>query len=123
MATRSGNVDPGMLLELMREEYSEDQMARILQKESGLKGLSGLSGDMREIREAAADGHNGAIKPSRSSATGSFSCSVPWLARCGALMCWPHRWDRGARQCAAVGASGRPGLVGCGGGNADRAGG
>ena len=62
MATRSGNVDPGLLLELMREGYSEDEMARILQKESGLKGLSGLSGDMREIREAAVDGHNGAIR-------------------------------------------------------------
>ena len=28
MATRSDNVDPGMLLGLMREGYSEDQMAR-----------------------------------------------------------------------------------------------
>ncbi|CRY90924.1 acetate kinase [Synechococcus sp. WH 8103] len=62
MATRSGNIDPGLLLELMREGYSEDQMATILQKESGLKGLSGLSGDMRTIREAAANGHNGAIQ-------------------------------------------------------------
>ena len=62
MATRSGSVDPGMLLELMREGYNEDQMARILQKESGLKGLSGISGDMREIREAAGQGHNGAIR-------------------------------------------------------------
>ena len=33
MATRSGNVDPGLLLELMREGYSEDQIATILQKE------------------------------------------------------------------------------------------
>ena len=62
MATRSGSIDPGLLLELMREGYSEDQMARILQKESGLKGLSGLSGDMRDIREASAHGHNGAIR-------------------------------------------------------------
>ena len=37
-------------------------MARILQKQSGLKGLSGLSGDMREIREAAGEGHNSAIE-------------------------------------------------------------
>ena len=37
-------------------------MARILQKESGLKGLSGISGDMRAIREAAGQGHNGAIR-------------------------------------------------------------
>ena len=61
MATRSGNLDPGLMLGLMREGYSADQMSAILQKESGLKGLSGFSGDMREIREAAAAGHSGAI--------------------------------------------------------------
>ena len=62
MATRSGSIDPGLLLELMREGYSADAMADILQKDSGLKGLSGLSGDMREIRAAAGNGHNGAIR-------------------------------------------------------------
>ena len=62
MATRSGSIDPGLLLEMMREGYGEDAMADILQKQSGLKGLSGLSGDMREIRAAAASGHNGAIR-------------------------------------------------------------
>ena len=62
MATRSGSIDPGLLLELMREGYSADAMAEILQQESGLKGLSGLSGNMREIRAAAEDGHNGAIR-------------------------------------------------------------
>ena len=62
MATRSGSIDPGLLLELMRKGYSADAMADILQKDSGLKGLSGLSGDMREIRAAAGNGHNGAIR-------------------------------------------------------------
>ena len=62
MATRSGNLDPGLMLGLMREGYSADQMSAILQKESGLKGLSGFSGDMREIREAAVEGHAGAIE-------------------------------------------------------------
>ena len=62
MATRSGSIDPGLLLELMREGFSSDAMADILQKESGLKGLSGLSGDMREIRTAAKSGHKGAIR-------------------------------------------------------------
>ena len=46
----------------MREGYSEDEMAKILQKDSGLKGLFGLGGDMRAIREAAVEGHNGAIR-------------------------------------------------------------
>ena len=62
MATRSGSVDPGLLLELMREGYDAERMADILQKESGLKGLSGLSGDMRELRTATSNGHNGAIR-------------------------------------------------------------
>ena len=62
MATRSGTIDPGLMLGLMREGYSADQTSAMLQKESGLKGLSGLSGDMREIREAAGEGHHGAIR-------------------------------------------------------------
>ena len=62
MATRSGSIDPGLLLELMREGYGCEAMADILQKKSGLKGLSGLSGDMQEIRVAAANAHNGAIR-------------------------------------------------------------
>ena len=60
MATRSGSVDPGLLLELMREGFSEAELAELLQKQAGLKGLSGLSGDMREIRAQAATGHGGA---------------------------------------------------------------
>ena len=62
MATRSGSVDPGLLLALMREGYGETEIATILQKQSGLKGLSGFSGDMREIRASAANGDNGAIR-------------------------------------------------------------
>ena len=61
MASRSGSVDPGLLLELMREGVGEAELANLLQKQAGLKGLSGLSGDMREIREQAAAGHQGAL--------------------------------------------------------------
>lgn len=60
MASRSGNVDPGLLLELLRDGMNEAELADLLQKQAGLKGLSGLSGDMREIREQAAAGHQGA---------------------------------------------------------------
>jgi acetate kinase len=50
MGTRSGAVDPGILIYLMRHRgLGADQMDRMLNRESGLKGVSGISGDMREI--------------------------------------------------------------------------
>jgi acetate kinase len=53
MATRSGSVDPGMLLWLMeREGLSAAEMSDALEHRSGLLGLSG-SADMREILERA----------------------------------------------------------------------
>jgi acetate kinase len=53
MATRSGDVDPGLLLFLQRAEgLTPDRMERLLNEESGLLGLSGVSGDMRALLEA-----------------------------------------------------------------------
>jgi acetate kinase len=49
MATRSGSVDPGLLLWLQQHEgLSVDEMADALEHESGLLGLAGTS-DMREL--------------------------------------------------------------------------
>jgi acetate kinase len=49
MATRSGSVDPGLVLWLQRQEgVSADDMADALEHESGLLGLAG-TGDMREL--------------------------------------------------------------------------
>jgi acetate kinase len=57
MGTRSGSIDPGILLYQMREKgFSADQLGGVLNRESGLKGISGLSGDMREIAAAIAQG-------------------------------------------------------------------
>ncbi len=58
MGTRSGTVDPGILIHLVRhcQDTAED-LDRILNKESGLKGLSGISGDMREVLQAAEQGN------------------------------------------------------------------
>jgi acetate kinase len=54
MATRSGSVDPGVLIWVLRHTpLSVDDLARALDRESGLLGLSGTSGDMREVLEAA----------------------------------------------------------------------
>jgi len=60
MASRSGSVDPGLLLHQLRAGLTVEELERQLQKESGLRGLSGLSGDMRQLREAAATNHAGA---------------------------------------------------------------
>lgn len=58
MGTRSGSIDPGILIFLVRNcGYQADQLDHILNKESGLKGLSGLSADMREILAAIDQGN------------------------------------------------------------------
>lgn len=56
MATRSGDIDPGIIGVLARRRnHSLSEIEDILQHESGLLGISGISGDMRElIREAEA---------------------------------------------------------------------
>jgi acetate kinase len=49
MATRSGSVDPGLLLWLLEHgEMSERELADALEHDSGLKGLAGTA-DMREV--------------------------------------------------------------------------
>jgi len=58
MGTRSGSIDPGILIHLVRHcGCRAEDLDRILNRESGLKGISGISGDMREILAAAAQGH------------------------------------------------------------------
>jgi acetate kinase len=50
MGTRSGSIDPGILIHLLRtDEYTADSLDRLLNRESGLLGLSGVSNDLREI--------------------------------------------------------------------------
>ncbi len=57
MGTRSGSVDPGILIHLVRRGgYCAEDLDRMLNRESGLKGVSGISGDMREIVAAMARG-------------------------------------------------------------------
>jgi acetate kinase len=61
MATRSGSVDPGLLLWLLqREAVSVREMAAALEHESGLRGLAG-SADMAAVLEAAESGERRAV--------------------------------------------------------------
>jgi acetate kinase len=58
MATRSGAIDPGILLHVQqRHGLSADQVETALNRESGLLGVSGVSGDMRDVLAAARTGH------------------------------------------------------------------
>ncbi len=50
MGTRSGALDPGVLLYLMEQGWGHDQIQRLLYKQSGLLGVSGESADMRTLR-------------------------------------------------------------------------
>jgi acetate kinase len=58
MGTRSGSVDPGLLLELLDDgRLSLDELRTALQRESGLLGVSGVAADLRGVQEAAANGN------------------------------------------------------------------
>lgn len=53
MATRGGDLDPGVLLHLTRDQgMSQDALAHLLSHEAGLAGLSGRGGDLRELLAA-----------------------------------------------------------------------
>lgn len=52
MGTRSGDLDPAVVLHIMtKEELSMHEANTMLNKHSGIQGLSGISSDMREIEE------------------------------------------------------------------------
>jgi acetate kinase len=65
MGSRCGSIDPGIPVYLLRHggaglrpaDSGADDLDRIFNRESGLKGISGISGDMREILEAIAEGN------------------------------------------------------------------
>ena len=52
MGSRTGNLDPGVMIHLMREGMSADQLEMMLYKQSGWLGLSGLCSDMRTLIES-----------------------------------------------------------------------
>jgi acetate kinase len=58
MGSRSGDLDPAILLHVMaKEELGASELNALLNKHSGLLGLSGLSNDMRKLLEAEGAGN------------------------------------------------------------------
>jgi acetate kinase len=55
MGTRTGDLDPGVLLYLLRERhYDAEKLERLVDHESGLRGVSGLTSDMKTLLESRA---------------------------------------------------------------------
>ncbi len=55
MGTRSGDLDPGVLVYLMRDRnFDVSRIESLVNHRSGLLGVSGISSDMRRLHEAAA---------------------------------------------------------------------
>jgi acetate kinase len=86
MGTRSGDVDPNLHSYLSRAlGWSLEQIDRVLNHDSGLKGLSGLSNDMRTLYEARVAGHPGATLAFEvfcyrlAKSLASMACALPKL--------------------------------------------
>ncbi len=59
MGTRPGDIDPGLVLYLLRKDGGEKAVAAVetmLNHKSGMVGLSGMANDVKEVRAAAAKG-------------------------------------------------------------------
>lgn len=61
MNTRSGDIDPAIILHIMaREELTLHEANTLLNKHSGLGGISGVSSDMQDIIKATNEGNKSA---------------------------------------------------------------
>ena len=63
MGTRSGDIDAGAVLYIMKKEgLTPDQTSDLLNKKSGVLGMFKRSSDMRELEDAVANGEELAIR-------------------------------------------------------------
>lgn len=59
MGTRSGTIDPGVLLYIMEKEgINSQKITELINKHSGLLGISGVSSDWRDVKSAADAGND-----------------------------------------------------------------
>jgi acetate kinase len=90
MGTRSGALDPGVLLHLLRQGMDGPALEKLLYKESGLLGVSGVSADMRTLRASTEPGARLAIDlftypGAREWCVLSCSCGLDVLAFTGGI--------------------------------------
>ena len=62
MGTRPGDLDPGVMLYLLRKDSGGiDAVEKMLNRQAGMVALSGMKNDVRAVREAAANGDEKAL--------------------------------------------------------------
>lgn len=61
MSTRSGDLDPGVLLALLRKGKRVDELEEMLDRQSGLRGVSGISGDMKILLQQRGSNSHAAL--------------------------------------------------------------
>ena len=91
MPSRSGSVDPAVMIHLMEKHHmSPEQLSALINSESGLKGISGISSDIHEIEAAAGEGHHRALLAHKAFCYQvRKKRSVPTWLQWAALMSWP----------------------------------
>ena len=55
MGTRSGDLDPGILIHLMKAGYTADQLETLVDRQAGLLGVSGQTSDMKVLLRQSND--------------------------------------------------------------------
>ena len=96
MATRSGSVDPGVILFALRQGLSVDDVERGLDREAGILGMSGISSDFRQVVAAADAGDAAAGLALRIYRHRLVQCIGAMVASLGGLTRWssPAGWGR-----------------------------
>jgi acetate kinase len=85
MRTRSGAIDPGILLHLLRTDRLDlEHLASALEHQSGLAGVGGADGDVRRLQAAADSGDRNALLALdmfASCASAGIAGAATWLPR------------------------------------------
>lgn len=58
MSTRCGDLDAGIVMELLKQGLTSREISDLLNKKSGLLGVSGFSSDIRDVLAAMAENEN-----------------------------------------------------------------
>ena len=108
MGTRSGDIDAGVVMVLLREEVGNvDALDELLNSKSGLLGLSGISNNLRDLEAQAEQGNDRARLAIAVFAHQAKNTSVPMPLPWAVLMplCLPAASVKTALPCAAESSS------------------